>query len=89
VTHLRLLKKPQCGWKQSSLGKLNSMGNIITLKGRTNKGKNRIREHGDQWVVMETTLTPSPPLPPVKSLKTGETRWLDSINFEFCLESKT
>jgi hypothetical protein len=38
---------------------------------------------------METTLTPSPPLPPVKSLKTGETRWLDSINFEFCLESKT
>ena len=65
------------------------MSKIITLKGLTNHGKNRIREHGDKWEVMETTLTPRPPLPPVKSLKTGETRWLDEINFEFRLESKT
>ena len=62
---------------------------ILTLKGLTNKGKNRIREHGDQWEVMETTLTPKPPLPPIKSLKTGEIRWLDDINFEFRLESTT
>ena len=26
---------------------------ILTLKGRTNKGKNRIREHGEVWEVLE------------------------------------
>ena len=26
---------------------------ILTLKGLTNKGKNRIREHGDKWEVLE------------------------------------
>ena len=62
---------------------------ILTLKGKTGHGKNRIREHGDKWEVMETNLTPKPPLPPIKSLKTGEIRWLDEINFEFCLESTT
>jgi len=61
----------------------------LTLKGLTNHGKNRIREHGDQWEVMGTTLTPKPALPPIKSLKTGEIRWLDDINFEFRLESVT
>ena len=62
---------------------------ILTLKGLTGKGKNRIREHGDKWEVMETNLTPKPPLPPIKSLKTGEIRWLDEINFEFRLDSIT
>ena len=62
---------------------------ILTLKGITNHGKNRIREHGDKWEVMETTLTPKPPFPSIKSLKTGEIRWLDDINFEFRLESMT
>ena len=62
---------------------------ILTLKGIKNHGKNRIREHGDKWEVMETTLAPKPPLPPIKSLKTGEIRWLEDINFEFHLESMT
>ena len=26
---------------------------ILTLKGKTNKGKNRIREHGEVWEVLE------------------------------------
>jgi hypothetical protein len=59
---------------------------ILTLKGLTGHGKNRIREHGDKWVVMETTLTPKPALPPIKSLKTGEFRWLDNVNFSWIPE---
>ena len=67
-------------------------GNWITLKGITGHGKNRIREHGDLWEILDLppgviSMTPKPPLPPIKSLKTGERRWLDDINFEFCLES--
>ena len=67
---------------------------ILILKGLTNHGKNRIREHGDKWEVLElppgvVNMTPKPVLPPIKSLKTGEWRWLDEINFEFRLESST
>ena len=67
---------------------------ILTLKGITGHGKNRIREHGDKWEVLELPpgvldMTPKPPLPCIKSLKTGEIRWLDDINFEFHLESTT
>ena len=50
---------------------------ILTLKGITGHGKNRIREHGDKWEVLEfppgvLDMTPKPVLPPIKSLKTGE-----------------
>ncbi len=67
---------------------------ILTLKGITGHGKNRIREHGDQWEVLDLppgviSQSHKPRLPPIKSLKTGEIRWLDEINFEFCLESTT
>ena len=61
---------------------------ILTLKGITNKGKNRIREHGDKWEVLElppgvVNMTPKPVLPPIKSLKTGDWRWLDDANFSW------
>jgi len=59
------------------------MGNIITLKGLTGHGKNRVREHGEKWEVVETTLTPKPMFPPIKSLRTGEERWLDDVNFSW------
>ena len=44
---------------------------ILTLKGITNKGKNRIREHGDKWEVLKLPpgvldMTPKPSLPPHK-----------------------
>ena len=69
-------------------------GNWITLKGTTGHGKNRIREHGDLWEVLDLppgviSMTHKPRLPPIKSLKTGAWRWLDDINFEFRLESTT
>jgi len=31
--------------------KLLSINSVITLKGKTQKGKNRIREHGDRWII--------------------------------------
>lgn len=67
---------------------------ILTLKGLTNHGKNRIREHGDQWEVLDLPpgvirQSQKPAFPAIKSLKTGEWRWLDEINFEIRLESST
>lgn len=31
------------------------LGKTIQLKGITQKGKNRVREHGDRWVVLAET----------------------------------
>lgn len=33
------------------------LGKNIRLKGKTQKGKNRVREHGDEWVVLAVTDT--------------------------------
>ena len=64
---------------------------ILTLTGITLHGKNRIREHGDLWEVLNLPpgvikMWPEPVRMVVKSLKTGEWRWLDDINFEIILE---
>ena len=60
---------------------------VVTLRGKTGHGKNRVREHGDKWlvlglppVVME--MTPPPVFPFIKSEQTGEMRWFDDTNFE-------
>ena len=49
---------------------------ILTLKGKTNKGKNRIREHGEAWEVLENESPLRPNMLFIKSVKTGEERWL-------------
>lgn len=50
---------------------------IITLKGVTNHGKNRIREHGSKWQVIEDhPLTPKPSNLFIESVETGDRRWL-------------
>lgn len=49
----------------------------IKLKGVTNHGKNRIREHGDEWNVLEPKVTPAPNMLFIQSVKTGDTRWLN------------
>ena len=61
---------------------------MIKLKGITGHGKNRIREHGDLWEVLEVPtgvikMSHKPPFPPIKSVKTGAERWLDDINFSW------
>ena len=33
------------------------LGKIIQLKGISNKGKNRVRDHGDRWTVLAETET--------------------------------
>ena len=65
------------------------VGDIITLKGITGHGKNRIREQGVQWSVINDTTDIgivsrdcASVFPPIRSLQTGEWRWFDNINFE-------
>ena len=60
---------------------------MIKLKGITGHGKNRIREHGELWEILElppgvVSMSNKPALPPVKSVKPGVWRWLDEKNFE-------
>ena len=64
---------------------------MIKLTGKTNHGKNRIREHGDLWEVLEVPtgvikMSHKPPIPPIKSVKTGAERWLDDVNFSWIPE---
>ena len=61
---------------------------MIKLTGKTNHGKNGIREHGDLWEVLDVPtgvikMSHKPPFPPIKSVKTGEERWLDDQNFSW------
>ena len=61
---------------------------IIRLTGTTNHGKNRVREHGELWEVLEIPtgvikMSHKPAFPPIKSVKTGEERWLDDANFSW------
>jgi len=61
---------------------------IITIKGKTGHGKNRVREHGYIWEVLTIqdvgiiSATPMPSQPPIRSIQTSEWRWFDDINFE-------
>ena len=64
---------------------------IIRLKGKTGHGKNRVREHGELWEVLDKPsnvirMSHNPPFPPIKSVKTGEERWLDDVNFSWIPE---
>tara|TARA_R110000744_G_scaffold76837_1_gene152068 strand:+ start:902 stop:1096 length:195 start_codon:yes stop_codon:yes gene_type:complete len=60
----------------------------VRLKGLTGHGKNRVREHGELWEVLELPtgvikMSHKPSFPCIKSLKTGEERWLDDRNFSW------
>lgn len=51
--------------------------NVIQLKGVTSKGKTRVETHGEFWEVVNCTwLKPKPSRLFVRSIKTGECRWL-------------
>jgi len=49
---------------------------FIFLKGKTNHGKNRIREHGDKWEVLDHTSPLRPGQMFIRSVQTGAERWL-------------
>lgn len=64
---------------------------MIQLKGKTNHGRNRIREHGELWGILDKPsgvirMSHKPPFPFIKSVKTGEERWLDDVNFSWIPE---
>lgn len=56
----------------------------IQLDGISQHGKNRIREHGGIWTVVRrsssVTCLESEPGVFVRSSKTGDTRWIKSVN---------
>ena len=45
---------------------------VVKIKGITGKGKNRVREHGDTWKVVNTSGTNLL----LQSVKTGYMKWL-------------
>ena len=53
---------------------------MFELKGKSNHGKNRVREHGDVWEVQTSTLTPAPNKWMLMSVLTGDQRWVDKEN---------
>jgi hypothetical protein len=64
------------------------MGDIIKIQGVTRHGKNRVHEHGEMWEVTQWKSELRPGQQSIRSLKTGEERWLDSDNFEVILPSR-
>jgi hypothetical protein len=58
----------------------------LRLRGLTGHGKNRIREHGDEWFVIEPKVTPKPTALFIESAKTGDKRWLNH-HFEIIEET--
>jgi hypothetical protein len=57
-------------------------GDLIRLTGRSVHGKNRVREHGGDWVVTgrHTRIRPMPQHKrSVKSVQTGSERWISLI----------
>lgn len=49
---------------------------ILTLKGVTGKGKNRIREHGEQWTTVDWKSVFDENAVFIQSVETGDQRWL-------------
>lgn len=58
----------------------------IKLKGITRHGKNRIREHGAFWEEVAPTVRPLPSRKLLRSLQTGDVRWLTD-DFEIVKEN--
>lgn len=63
------------------------VGDVLILKGRTLKGKNRVREHGERWKVVETAtprefLQGRLAIVPVKTPKMPYLRFFDPLHDE-------
>jgi len=68
------------------------VGDVILLKGITGHGRNRIREHGEMWKVLSledvgiiSIYDAKCHETPIKSLKTGEWRWLQKHDRDFVI----
>ena len=71
-------KTPFGWWNLALLGtsRLREMAEIIRLRGRTNHGKNRVHEHGEVWEVLDWQSSLRPNQPFIRSVQTGDERWL-------------
>lgn len=63
---------------------------ILILSGKTKKGKNRIQQHGQEWLVLKSLLVPKLAGKHfIESLKTKDIRWIQKENdFNFKIESQ-
>ena len=54
----------------------------LTLSGKTVLGKNRVREHGQEWVITDhhTRIRPVPSKRSIRSVQTGSERWVSLID---------
>lgn len=59
---------------------------IVKLIGVTQKGKNRIKEHGQHWVVINHTSPLRPNSLFLESIVTGDRRWFTE---DFMMEVET
>ena len=53
---------------------------VVKLTGKTNHGKNRVREHGSKWEVLDHTSPLQPNKLWVRSTLTWDTRWVHPTN---------
>jgi hypothetical protein len=49
---------------------------LIEIEGITRKGRNRVKEHGSVWEILDWQHPTNPIAFAVKSLKTDDKRWL-------------
>ena len=62
---------------------------MLKLKGRTGLGKNRIKEHGEEWILRENLTSPIRPNDVlIESVKTGHMRWM-CMDFEIVEKKNT
>lgn len=62
-------------------------GDRVRLFGRTLKGRNRIKEHGTEWVVLDPRLTPTPKAILVISLFDRDVRWVHFQDVDFGVQA--
>ena len=59
--------------------------NVLTLSGKTQKGKNRVREHGSKWIVLEERgssllIAAENDTPELGRILPNSARWVEKIN---------
>lgn len=60
------------------------VGKTLQLKGLTTKGKNRIREHGEKWILIKFRKD----IGLLQSVNTGYLKWGPAPDFEIVNELK-
>lgn len=52
---------------------------LFQLQGKTRHGKNRVNEHGNIWEALENSNDPFGQRTLVRSVETGDLRWIETV----------